>query len=221
MDAAYHDSRFTAEISKRMQVPDRIAIGGQEIGAGDIQNGISNAARGGMNDSEHAASLKMQVPERILVAGGNSHVAAKNLPRELQLENSVLSPSPEQIIAPPNSIRLNDHPFPTVGQDRDESNCTQENANDLNPKTVKGSNKATDTIKEENSRISVLEESLSVLYRREDELKDARRQIAQLNRKLVGLEIENKELQQRELLLGLVVCGYMFKKVLEWIYQKK
>merc|ERR1712126_723207 len=68
MDAAYHDSRFTAEISKRMQVPDRIAIGGQEIGAGDIQNGISNAARGGMNDSEHAASLKMQVPERILVA---------------------------------------------------------------------------------------------------------------------------------------------------------
>ena len=40
----------------------------------------------------------MQVPERILVAGGNSHVAAKNLPRELQLENSVLSPSPEQVM---------------------------------------------------------------------------------------------------------------------------
>ena len=39
----------------------------------------------------------MQVPERILVAGGNSHVAAKNLPRELQFENSVLSPSPEQV----------------------------------------------------------------------------------------------------------------------------
>jgi len=83
MDAAYHDSRFTAEISKRMQVPDRIAIGGQEIGAGDIQNGISNAARGGMNDSEHAASLKMQVPERILVAGGNSHVAAKKLTKRV------------------------------------------------------------------------------------------------------------------------------------------
>merc|ERR1711997_573231 len=76
-------------------------------------------ARGGMNDSEHAASLKMQVPERILVAGGNSHVAAKNLPRELQLENSVLSPSPEQIrvFTPPRSIRLEDHSFPTVDQD--------------------------------------------------------------------------------------------------------
>jgi len=222
MDAAYHDSRFTAEISKRMQVPDRIAIGGQEIGAGDTQNGISNAARGGMNDSEHAASLKMQVPERILVAGGNSHVAAKNLPRELQLENSVLSPSPEQIIAPPNSIRLNEHPFPTVGQDKDELNCTKENTNHITLNAVKGSNKVTGTIKEENSRISVLEESLSVYHaEREDELRDARRQIAQLNRRLVGLEVENRELQQRELLIGLAVCGYMFKKVLEWIFQKK
>ena len=54
--------------------------------------------KGVLNNIEPTASLKMQVPERILVAGGNSHVAAKNLPRELQLENSVLSPSPEQVM---------------------------------------------------------------------------------------------------------------------------
>ena len=79
-------------------MPDRITIGGQEIGAGDSQNGINNIGKGVLNNSEPTASLKMQVPERILVAGGNSHVAAKNLPRELQLENSVLSPSPEQVM---------------------------------------------------------------------------------------------------------------------------
>ena len=67
------------------------------MGAGDSQAGLTNLTRGSMNDNEQAASLKMQVPERILVAGGNSHVAAKNLPRELQFENSVLSPSPEQV----------------------------------------------------------------------------------------------------------------------------
>ena len=50
-----------------------------------------------MKTQEEVAPLNMQVPERILVAGGNSHVAAKNLPRELQLESSVLSPSPEQV----------------------------------------------------------------------------------------------------------------------------
>jgi hypothetical protein len=68
-----------------------------------------------MKTQEEVAPLNMQVPERILVAGGNSHVAAKNLPRELQLESSVLSPSPEQtqMDAPPKSIRLDDQPFPS------------------------------------------------------------------------------------------------------------
>merc|ERR1712141_512920 len=119
IDSAYHDSRYTAEISKRMQVPERICIGGQNKGGGDNQIISSSISGGTMNENEKEASLKMQVPERILVAGGNSHVAAKNLPRELQFENSVLSPSPEQIrvFTPPRSIRLDDHPFPTVDQD--------------------------------------------------------------------------------------------------------
>ena len=74
------------------------------MGAGDSQAGITNIASGSINENEQTASLKMQVPERILVAGGNSHVAAKNLPRELQLENSVLSPSPEQVRAIQNIL---------------------------------------------------------------------------------------------------------------------
>ena len=129
IDAAFQDSRFTAEISKRMQVrspkfrinafvllkiydaidntkiviltytklqvPDKISIGGSEKAAGDNQAGIANISR--VNTQEDA-SIKMQVPDRILVAGGNSHIAAKNLPRELQLENTVMSPSPEKVI---------------------------------------------------------------------------------------------------------------------------
>merc|ERR1712244_77494 len=97
------------------------------MGAGDSQAGIT----------EQAASLKMQVPERILVAGGNSHVAAKNLPRELQFENSVLSPSPEQIMAPPNLITLNDHQFPTVVQDSEIPYNILSNEKDFNPKPEK------------------------------------------------------------------------------------
>ena len=125
IDAAFQDSRFTAEISKRMQVrspkfrinafvlkiydaidntkiviltytklqvPDKISIGGSEKAAGDNQANISRV------NTQEDASLKMQVPDRILVAGGNSHIAAKNLPRELQLENTVLTPSPEKVI---------------------------------------------------------------------------------------------------------------------------
>ena len=78
-----------------MQVPDKISIGGSDKAAGDNQAGIANISR--VNTQEDA-SIKMQVPDRILVAGGNSHIAAKNLPRELQLENTVMSPSPEKVI---------------------------------------------------------------------------------------------------------------------------
>jgi len=242
MDAAYHDSRFTAEISKRMQVPDRIAIGGQEIGAGDSQNGVNNIGKGVLNNSEPTASLKMQVPERILVAGGNSHVAAKNLPRELQLENSVLSPSPEQILAPPNSIRLNEHPFPTVGQESGVKNVSTNEKNvesdeviikNGNPCTIKKDSDSPMTEHDENtlqsnsqivnnnkqefSKISLLEESLSTYQsERDDELREARRQIAKLNRRMMELELENRDLQQRELLIGIIVFGYIFKKALQW-----
>lgn len=244
MDAAYHDSRFTAEISKRMQVPDRIAIGGQEMGAGDSQAGLTNLTRGSMNDNEQAASLKMQVPERILVAGGNSHVAAKNLPRELQFENSVLSPSPEQIIAPPSSIRLNEHPFPTVGQDSEIPNNILAMEKDSDPKPEKhhyGQGTAQKNAKVSiagnekdflsnslnssnnqgaNSSKTIQEENIS-LYKseRDDELKDARRQISKLNRRMIELEIENRELQQRELFMGVLVCGYMLKKLFSWMFR--
>ena len=77
------------------QVPERISIGGQHKGAGDSRSGITDISGGGVKQQDEA--LKMQVPERILVAGGNSHVAAKNLPRELQLENAVLTPSPDKV----------------------------------------------------------------------------------------------------------------------------
>ena len=78
-----------------MQVPEKISIGGQDKGAGDNQAGIANMPR---VNTQGDASLNMQVPERILVAGGNSHIATKNLPRELHFENTVLTPSPEKVI---------------------------------------------------------------------------------------------------------------------------
>jgi len=255
MDAAYHDSRFTAEISKRMQVPDRIAIGGQEIGAGDTQNGISNAARGGMNDSEHAASLKMQVPERILVAGGNSHVAAKNLPRELQLENSVLSPSPEQIrvFTPPRSIRLDDHQFPTVDQDDDrlqssmnvgESPSMTASSDSVEPTGISrlqhSQVQAVNTVPEIPGRNTYLHGRMSreasdlgshslAAYKSGlegsvkenmtpfEELQLVRRQIAKLNHRLMAVELENQQQQQREMIFSILVTAYFFGKFVMWV----
>jgi len=255
MDAAYHDSRFTAEISKRMQVPDRIAIGGQEIGAGDSQNGVNNIGKGVLNNSEPTASLKMQVPERILVAGGNSHVAAKNLPRELQLENSVLSPSPEQIrvFTPPRSIRLDDHQFPTVDQD-DERLHNSANVVDI-PSMTSSSESAeatgisriqhtqgqsVNTVPEMPGRSgylhgrmsrevsdlgshslaaykSGLEGSVKENMTPFEELQLVRRQIAKLNHRLMAVELENQQQQQREMIFSILVTAYFFGKFVMWV----
>jgi len=255
MDAAYHDSRFTAEISKRMQVPDRIAIGGQEMGAGDSQAGLTNLTRGSMNDNEQAASLKMQVPERILVAGGNSHVAAKNLPRELQFENSVLSPSPEQIrvFTPPRSIRLDDHPFPTVDQDDDRlrssmnggeipsmASISENTDASVITRLQQTQNQAVNAVSEipgrsgylhgrmsrETSDLgshslaaykSGLEGSVKENMTPFEELQLVRRQIAKLNHRLMAVELENQQQQQREMIFSILVTAYFFGKFVMWV----
>ena len=62
----------------------------------------------------------MTVPDRILLAGNNAHVAARGTtrPRELQLEKSIVpnhSPEHVRVYTPPRSIRLDDNSaFPSA-----------------------------------------------------------------------------------------------------------
>ena len=91
------------------------------------------------------------MPDRILVAGDNQHVASKSTPRELQLEASVLPPTTEHVrvstpprsverthccdrsqpktvflLLPPvhRSIRLYEHTFPSATDEESLSNST-------------------------------------------------------------------------------------------------
>ena len=104
---AVANSMFAADISKKMQVPDRITVsggGGQSAGtAGSPTRGSTGGFRqpslpawANAADNERPGA-KMQVPDRILLAGNNAHVAARSTPRELQLENSVLPTSPDHV----------------------------------------------------------------------------------------------------------------------------
>jgi len=257
VDSAYHDSRYTAEISKRMQVPERICIGGQEKGAGDSQVIGSSISGGSMNEIPKNAPLNMQVPERILVAGGNSHVAAKNLPRELQLENSVLSPSPEQIrvFTPPRSIRLEDHSFPTVDQDDDRLHSSVNGGDTTGPVSISQTvdpngptrlqqthGHAINPVSEPTGRTHYLHGRMSreasdlgphsvSVYKSDrgidgtvkenmtpfEELQLVRRQIAKLNHRLMAVELENQQQQQREMIFSILVTAYFFGKFVMWV----
>ena len=102
------DPRFTAEISERMRVPDRIMVAGGEtqmrsptfVGV----NGPSAPSFSGVRSTSE--SIRMNVPDRILVAGGNQHIAAKSTPFEMQVENAVLPPTRDHV-----SVWTIDHAF--------------------------------------------------------------------------------------------------------------
>jgi len=104
-----------------MQVPDRITVSG-----GGVGNTNSSATMGGFrggggpgvpdfgSNSSGPGGPMMTVPDRILLAGNNAHVAARGTtrPRELQLEKSIVpnhSPEHVRVYTPPRSIRLDDN----------------------------------------------------------------------------------------------------------------
>ena len=89
------DSRFTAEISNRMRVPDRIMVAG-EAQTRSPGFGINGPTSTSFNrDREGNDRFEMQVPDRILVVGRDQHIAGKKSspPFEMQVENAVLPPT--------------------------------------------------------------------------------------------------------------------------------
>ena len=50
-----------------------------------------------------------------------------------------------------------------------------------------------------------------------EELQLVRRQIAKLNHRLMAVELENQQQQQREMLLTALVTAYFFGKFIFWV----
>ena len=108
---AFRDSRFTAEISNRMRVPDRIMVAGVDAQTrSPAFTGVNGPTavsfsrdRDQMNDK-----FEMQVPERILVAGRDQHInaAKKSTPFEMQVENAVLPPTRLEVCVYHNDLKM-------------------------------------------------------------------------------------------------------------------
>ena len=91
---AFRDGRFTAEISNRMRVPDRIMVVGESQTRSPHFVGVNGPSGVTFGRDE---KIEMQVPDRILVAGGDRHIAAKSTPFEMQLENAILHPTQYEV----------------------------------------------------------------------------------------------------------------------------
>jgi len=226
----YNNSAYTADISKQMRVPDRLMAHGES----HMVNGVDkeDIGEGGMSNGH---LYGMQVPDRILVAGSDGHIPSKSGPRELQLERSVLPPTPEhvRVQTPPRNINLEHCYYPSA---QEEPYCqTPERkingsikldevvypsavddpqpADFVKNRQSNNINKATELLVETPSRGGGDEGGLSVY----EEVQMMRRQIAKLNHRLMAVELENQQQQQREMLLTVLVSGYFIVKVLVWV----
>jgi len=84
----YNDSAYTADISTKMRIPEHLMAHGSTVN-GDHHELDMNKG--------NTHLYGMQVPDRILVAGQEQHIPSKSTPRELQLEHSVMPPTPEHV----------------------------------------------------------------------------------------------------------------------------
>lgn len=208
----YDSTAYTADISTKMRIPEHINA------HGSYANGDYSNANGKEYSKTNSALYEMQVPDRIMVAGQDEHFYPKSTPRELQLEKNVMPPTPEhvRVQTPPRSIKLGEVSYdsaPSTPAHRDNAGVRQ---NGHLPggfpggrRLERGSSVDVDT----SFRGESVESGLSVY----DEVQMMRRQIAKLNHRLMAVELENQQQQQREMVLTVVVSAYFVVKALLWL----
>jgi len=207
----YNDSAYTADISTKMRIPEHLMAHGSV-------NGDSNVNHDLELDKTNLHLYDMQVPDRILVAGSDRHIPSKSTPRELQLEHSVLPPTPEhvRVHTPPRSIKLGEVHFPAPAE---EGRTPQEKSEGGGLRGSIGGGPRSGlerggSYEADNTPIrSESAEGLSVY----EEVQMMRRQIAKLNHRLMAVELENQQQQQREMVLTVLVSAYFVVKALVWL----
>ncbi|KFM77422.1 Mitochondrial fission factor, partial [Stegodyphus mimosarum] len=167
---SYYDPDFTAEISAKMHVPEKIRV----------IEGIESPESIFLQQQDITPS--MQVPERILLAGGNQHIAVREPLPELKFDSGFPVQFPNYVLAPPpNVLTVDEYPYPAV---------------DIKPAPKKESNKKS-ALDQALTGASEFNESSLSSAGPDDEVAVLRRQVRQLSRRVLALEQDNQQRLQR------------------------
>ncbi|CAH0722693.1 unnamed protein product, partial [Brenthis ino] len=206
-----------------MTVPQRIKANGDIVDDENTPNGM-------VTGWDYAnEKFDMKVPERILVAGQDQHIGTKAPPREIQLDNAVLPTDPGmvRVSTPPRVITLDQHYFPSA----DDYPMDLPNSP---PRNVRMINSINDGVKAitpfpDHFNESTMTESRLVLrdptppmgngegLSTSEELVHLRRQIVKLNRRVMAIEAEQLQRQQKEKIAYAISIAYLLFKVIAWL----
>lgn len=206
----FYDPNFTLDINNRMRVPKSIRVNGDHT-----DQDVSSINGSTWNQTNSIEKLDMHVPDRILVAGQEQHIGTKAPPREIILENAVMPSEPGMIrvLTPPRILTLDDHYFPAVDEEDPVLLTSEEKESS---KTCPQYNTEVQTVKrgrEQTPSYNVLDVSLS----HNDELQHLRRQVGKLNRRVMALELEMLQRQQRNKIIYALTLAYCILKTISWL----
>ncbi|XP_009638030.2 mitochondrial fission factor isoform X3 [Egretta garzetta] len=221
-----YEMEYTEGISQRMRVPEKLKVAPQNA---DLEKGVEEGFPN--------ASVTMQVPERIVVAG-NSEDIPFSRPPDLDLLQSTPF-KPLALKTPPRVISLSDRPLDfldlekppqqtpqneevrSVGRLKRErsmsENATRQNGqlvrNDSVP-VLRGGSAATTSSNphHDNTRYGLSNLDTTLEGTPDDmtvvDAASLRRQIIKLNRRLQLLEEENKERAKREMIMYSITVAF-------------
>uniref|UniRef100_A0A286X9Z3 Mitochondrial fission factor n=2 Tax=Cavia porcellus TaxID=10141 RepID=A0A286X9Z3_CAVPO len=220
-----YEMEYTEGISQRMRVPEKLKVAPPNA---DLEQGFQEGVPN--------ASVIMQVPERIVVAGNNEEISFSR-PADLDLIQSTPL-KPLALKTPPRVLTLSERPLdfldlerpsPTPQNDeqiravgrlkRERSmseNAVRQNGqlvrNDSIPVLRGGSAAATSNPHHDNVRYGVSNVDAVIEGTAEDmtvvDAASLRRQIIKLNRRLQLLEEENKERAKREMIMYSITVAF-------------
>ncbi|XP_033175879.1 transport and Golgi organization protein 11 isoform X2 [Bombus vosnesenskii] len=205
----FYDPNFTLDINKRMRVPKSIRVSGDYT-----DEEIADTNGSSWNQIVAGDKFEMHVPDRILVVGQEQHVGTRAPPREITLENAVLPPEAGmvRVQTPPRILTLDDHYFPAVDEEEPNSYPT-ETKDSLSSKSHGQYSTETQIVREQTPSYSALNVSLPP----SEEIQHLRRQVGKLNRRVMAIELEMLQRQQREKILYALTLTYLILKAFSWL----
>lgn len=201
-----YDPDFISSISNKMQVPDSIPVMN-----GDTEFNTRRSAGWGNREEEEMRRHDMNVPERILLAGGGAHIGTKPEIRGLNFDDDIPRGGYHGtggLQTPPRTLTL-DEPYGSL--ERGESMEDQE---ELVHNHVPNGTMA---IKEVYTPVS---NSDSMMISEEETIQ-LRNQLTKLHRRLTKIEKQQDVQATREKLLYSAAFGYMMLKFCYWFFRSK
>ncbi|XP_071422070.1 mitochondrial fission factor isoform X5 [Pithys albifrons albifrons] len=205
MNRLQYEMEYTEGISQRMRVPEKLKVAPQNA---DLEKGIPEGFPN--------ASVTMQVPERIVVAG-NSEDIPFSRPADLDILQSTPF-KPLALKTPPRVISLSDRPLdfldlekpaqqtPQSEEVRSVGRLKRERSMSENATRQNGQLARNDSIYGLTNFDTTLEgtpDDMTVV-----DAASLRRQIIKLNRRLQLLEEENKERAKREMIMYSITVAF-------------